>query len=92
MTAFEIYAAWGDLSLYTNAESCPMRASAVRRAGFKQYVYGTTIEHNYNAGSGRADLVVLRCLTPESGAAGRANGHAGPDLDQQGGPAVQLAI
>jgi hypothetical protein len=41
---------------------------------------------------GRADLVVLRCLTPESGAAGRANGHAGPDLDQRDGPAVQLAI
>ncbi len=24
MSASEIYAAWGDLSLYTNAESCPM--------------------------------------------------------------------
>ncbi|KAI8179219.1 hypothetical protein K4K51_003798 [Colletotrichum sp. SAR 10_75] len=25
MTPTEIYAAWGDLSIYTNAESCPMR-------------------------------------------------------------------
>lgn len=52
MTPTEIYAAWGELSLYTNAESCPMCASAIRWAGFKEYVYGTTIEHNYNAGWG----------------------------------------
>ena len=52
MTPTEIYAAWGDLSLYTNAESCPMCAAAIRWAGFKEYVYGTTIEHNYNAGWG----------------------------------------
>ncbi|KAI8152711.1 tRNA-specific adenosine deaminase TAD2 [Colletotrichum sp. SAR 10_70] len=25
MTPTQIYAAWGDLSIYTNAESCPMR-------------------------------------------------------------------
>ena len=35
--------AWRDLTLYTNAESCPMCASAVRWAGFKEYVYGTSI-------------------------------------------------
>ena len=35
--------AWADLSLYTNAESCPMCASAIRWAGFKEYVYGTSI-------------------------------------------------
>ncbi|KZL79365.1 cytidine and deoxycytidylate deaminase zinc-binding region [Colletotrichum incanum] len=52
MTATEIYAAWGDLSIYTNAESCPMCASAIRWAGFKEYVYGTTIQHNYNVGWG----------------------------------------
>lgn len=41
VTPTEIYAAWGELSLYTNAESCPMRASAIRWSGFKEYVYGT---------------------------------------------------
>ncbi|EFQ32122.1 cytidine and deoxycytidylate deaminase zinc-binding region [Colletotrichum graminicola] len=52
MTPTEIFAAWGDLSIYTNAESCPMCASAIRWAGFKEYVYGTTIQHNYNVGWG----------------------------------------
>lgn len=69
MTPSQIYAAWGELSLYTNAESCPMCASAIRWSGFKgipisellltkqlltstEYVYGTTIQHNYNVGWG----------------------------------------
>ncbi|KAK1585605.1 cytidine deaminase-like protein [Colletotrichum navitas] len=71
MTPTDIFAAWGDLSIYTNAESCPMVllspanstwdltadispqcASAIRWAGFKEYVYGTTIQHNYNVGWG----------------------------------------
>ncbi|ORY65027.1 cytidine deaminase-like protein [Pseudomassariella vexata] len=52
MTPTQIYAAWGELSLYTNAESCPMCASAIRWAGFKEYIYGTTIQHNYNVGWG----------------------------------------
>ncbi|KFA79705.1 hypothetical protein S40288_11695 [Stachybotrys chartarum IBT 40288] len=52
MTATQIFAAWGQLSIYTNAESCPMCASAIRWAGFKEYVYGTTIQHNYNKGWG----------------------------------------
>lgn len=33
-----------DLSLYTNAESCPMCASAIRWSGFKEYIYGTSID------------------------------------------------
>ncbi|KAK7920174.1 guanine deaminase [Apiospora marii] len=32
------------LTLYTNAESCPMCASAIRWAGFREYVYGTSID------------------------------------------------
>ncbi|KAG4415599.1 hypothetical protein IFR04_011268 [Cadophora malorum] len=52
MTASQIYAAWGELSIYTNAESCPMCASAIRWSGFKEYIYGTTIQHNYNVGWG----------------------------------------
>ncbi|XP_037043680.1 guanine deaminase-like [Bradysia coprophila] len=35
--------AFSQLSLYTNAESCPMCASAVRWAGFKEYIFGTSI-------------------------------------------------
>jgi len=35
LTATQIFAAWGELSIYTNAESCPMCASAIRWAGFK---------------------------------------------------------
>jgi tRNA(Arg) A34 adenosine deaminase TadA len=68
MTPTEIFAAWGELSIClfptspvatsltlfkdTNAESCPMCASAIRWSGFKDYIYGTTIQHNYNAGWG----------------------------------------
>ncbi|KAI1412459.1 cytosine deaminase [Hypoxylon sp. FL1857] len=40
----EALAAFSGLSLYTNAESCPMCASAIRWAGFREYVYGTTID------------------------------------------------
>ncbi|KAE8156931.1 cytidine deaminase-like protein [Aspergillus tamarii] len=44
LTASEAQAAFADLTLYTNAESCPMCASAIRWAGFKEYVYGTSID------------------------------------------------
>ncbi|KAK4227174.1 cytidine deaminase-like protein [Podospora fimiseda] len=37
-------AAFADLSLYTNAEPCPMCASAIRWAGFKELVFGTSID------------------------------------------------
>ncbi|KAE8339201.1 hypothetical protein BDV24DRAFT_165578 [Aspergillus arachidicola] len=43
LSASEAQAAFVDLTLYTNAESCPMCASAIRWAGFKEYVYGTSI-------------------------------------------------
>ena len=43
MNASQARAAFEDLSLYTNAESCPMCASAIRWAGFKEYIYGTSI-------------------------------------------------
>jgi len=36
--------AWKDLSLYTTAEACPMCASAIRWAGFKEYIYATSSE------------------------------------------------
>ncbi|TBU50504.1 cytidine deaminase-like protein [Dichomitus squalens] len=37
-------AAFTELSLYTNAESCPMCASAIRWSGFREYIYGTSID------------------------------------------------
>lgn len=39
----EILAAWKDFSLYTNGEPCPMCASAIRWAGFKEVIYGSSI-------------------------------------------------
>nr|AEG78607.1 FCY1 [Cryptococcus gattii] len=42
-TPQEILAGWKDLSLYTNGEPCPMRASAIRWAGSKEVIYGTSI-------------------------------------------------
>lgn len=45
MTPTEIYAAWGDLSLYTNAESCPVYAAAIRWVGFK----GICVRHDNRA-------------------------------------------
>ncbi|KAJ5464324.1 guanine deaminase [Penicillium daleae] len=44
MSASEAQDAFADLTLYTNAESCPMCASAIRWAGFREYVYGTSID------------------------------------------------
>lgn len=53
LSATEALAAFADLTLYTNAESCPMCASAIRWAGFKEYVYGTSIEELIRKGWGQ---------------------------------------
>lgn len=45
--------ALADLSLCTNAESCPMCASAIRWAGFREYVYGTSIDTLIEKGWGQ---------------------------------------
>ncbi|KAI1764361.1 cytidine deaminase-like protein [Hypoxylon sp. FL1150] len=45
--------AFASLTLYTNAESCPMCASAIRWAGFREYVYGTTIDALVRRGWGQ---------------------------------------
>lgn len=46
-----------DLSLYTNAESCPMCASAIRWAGFREYVYGTSIDTLIEKGWGQIRIL-----------------------------------
>ncbi|GKT41001.1 tRNA-specific adenosine deaminase TAD2 [Colletotrichum spaethianum] len=56
MTPAEALAAFADLTLYTNAESCPMCASAIRWAGFKEYVYGTTIDTLVEKGWGQIHI------------------------------------
>jgi tRNA(Arg) A34 adenosine deaminase TadA len=40
----EAIAALRDLTLYTTAEPCPMCASAIRWAGFRECVYGTSLK------------------------------------------------
>ncbi|KAF4125817.1 tRNA(Arg) A34 adenosine deaminase TadA [Geosmithia morbida] len=44
LTAAEAQEAFADLSLYTNAESCPMCASGIQWSGFREYIYGSSIE------------------------------------------------
>lgn len=44
LTTSEVRSGMQELDLYTNAESCPMCASAVRWAGMKSYIFGTSIE------------------------------------------------
>ncbi|KAJ6092520.1 guanine deaminase [Penicillium sp. IBT 16267x] len=53
LTATQAAAAYTDLSLYTNAESCPMCASAIRWAGFREYIYGTSIAAMIEQGWGQ---------------------------------------
>ncbi|OGE55593.1 hypothetical protein PENARI_c004G04142 [Penicillium arizonense] len=53
LTASEAQAAFVDLTLYTNAESCPMCASAIRWAGFREYVYGSSIDTLIQKGWGQ---------------------------------------
>ncbi|KAL2214998.1 guanine deaminase [Thermoascus aurantiacus ATCC 26904] len=50
MTPSEALNAFSSLSLYTNAESCPMCAAAIRWAGFREYIYGTRIHTLINKG------------------------------------------
>jgi tRNA(Arg) A34 adenosine deaminase TadA len=66
LSAAEALAAWGDLTLYTNAESCPMCASAIRWAGFKEYVYGTSIGRLIETGWGQIDIGSPEVLANET--------------------------
>lgn len=56
LSASEALAAFEELTLYTNAESCPMCASAIRWAGMREYVFGTSIETLVWMGWGQIDI------------------------------------
>ncbi|KAG7098399.1 hypothetical protein E1B28_000358 [Marasmius oreades] len=57
LTPSQASAAFTSLTLYTNAESCPMCASAIRWAGFREYVYGTSIPTLIEKGWGQIRIV-----------------------------------
>lgn len=59
LTAAEALAAFPTFSLYTNAESCPMCASAIRWAGIKEYIYGTSIDYLIEKGWGQIRIASL---------------------------------
>ncbi|KAL1618021.1 hypothetical protein SLS54_007554 [Diplodia seriata] len=59
LNASEALDAFSRLSLYTNAESCPMCASAIRWAGFKEYIYGTSIDTLVQRGWGQIRIASL---------------------------------
>ncbi|KAK0637028.1 cytidine deaminase-like protein [Bombardia bombarda] len=62
LTAAQAISAFKDLSLYTNAESCPMCASAIRWAGFREYIYGTTIRTLIEKGWGQIRISSLELI------------------------------
>ncbi|KAF2805470.1 cytidine deaminase-like protein [Mytilinidion resinicola] len=65
LTAGEALDAFAKLSIYTNGESCPMCASAIRWAGFREYIYGTSIDTIIEQGWGQiriSSLEVFRRL------------------------------
>ncbi|KAK2753718.1 hypothetical protein FQN55_000081 [Onygenales sp. PD_40] len=53
MSPSQAQKAFAQFTLYTNAESCPMCAAAIRWAGFKEYVYGTSIDSLIRTGWGQ---------------------------------------
>ncbi|KAI9150695.1 FAD-dependent oxidoreductase [Paramyrothecium foliicola] len=62
LDADQALAAFSELSLYTNAESCPMCASAIRWAGFKEYIYGTSIEKLIENGWGQIRISSMEVI------------------------------
>ncbi|KAL0959731.1 hypothetical protein HGRIS_011422 [Hohenbuehelia grisea] len=59
LTGSQALDAFSQLSLYTNAESCPMCASAIRWAGFREYIYGTSINTLVENGWGQIRISSL---------------------------------
>ncbi|CZT17849.1 related to TAD2-subunit of tRNA-specific adenosine-34 deaminase [Ramularia collo-cygni] len=77
LTPSEAQAAFSSLSLYTNAESCPMCASAIRWAGFREYIYGTSIDRLIEKGWGQIRVGSMEIFKQsfDLGSAGRLIGE-----------------
>ncbi|KAJ9148998.1 hypothetical protein NKR23_g4682 [Pleurostoma richardsiae] len=56
LTPAETLRAFRDFTLYTNGEPCPMCASAIRWAGFRECVFGTSIETLIRLGWNQIDV------------------------------------
>lgn len=56
LSADEALLAFRDLTLYTNAEPCPMCASAIRYGGFRECVFGTTLRTLIDFGWAEIDI------------------------------------
>ncbi|KAH8794664.1 cytidine deaminase-like protein [Hyaloscypha finlandica] len=56
LSTSESLKAFSKLSLYTNAEPCPMCASAIRWSGFAECIFGTSIETLVEKGWGQISI------------------------------------
>jgi tRNA(Arg) A34 adenosine deaminase TadA len=87
----EILAAWKEFSLYTNGEPCPMCASAIRWAGFKEVIYGSSIKTIAKRASGvhlllrnrraQPDLYPLECDMGKELLSGARHAHVSPSCE-----------
>ena len=67
----EILAAWSHLTIYTTGEPCPMCASAIRWAGFRECVYATSIEALKGMGWGQIDIESREVFGRSGGVGGK---------------------
>ncbi|KAH8594778.1 guanine deaminase [Bisporella sp. PMI_857] len=74
---------WGDLSLYTTAEACPMCASAIRWVGFKEYIYGTSIKGLVERGWGQINISSREIFERSGDLAGRMTRLVGGVLSNE---------
>ncbi|KAF4783621.1 CFEM domain-containing protein [Colletotrichum scovillei] len=87
MTPAQALAAFANLTIYTNAESCPMCASAVRWAGFREYVFGTSIETLTEEGWGQIQITSRDVFRQSSGLPRRTR-LLGPVLTNETDPSL----
>ncbi|CAL3965872.1 unnamed protein product [Diplocarpon coronariae] len=62
LTPAEALAAFATLSLYTNAEPCPMCAAAIRWSGFSECIFGTSIATLIAKGWRQIDMAAQEVL------------------------------